>query len=152
MAIPKRQVYLSKRKVNYSKRQIFSIMIYSPKFKKIAIVLIIGTIITGVVLRLVLAPHNIYIKTIFMDLFIIGLALYAFSKDKIEDERILEIRYRSFAFAFIFLIVYGLLISVFNLFIGDFQLNSQELIMASLVAFIVCFTLLKRSDNNESVD
>jgi hypothetical protein len=63
-------------------------MIFAPKFKIFGIVVTVGTIITGVIFRFVSMPSSVYTKTILIDLFIVGLALYAFSKDKIEDERI----------------------------------------------------------------
>lgn len=127
-------------------------MIFAPKFKIFGIVVSMGTIIAGVIFRFISMPSSIYTKTVLIDLFIVGLALYAFSKDKIEDERLLAIRHKSLSGAFIFSIIYCLLISLFNLYVGDFQLSAQELVMVTLIIYILCFTFLKRSDNNESID
>jgi uncharacterized membrane protein YbjE (DUF340 family) len=127
-------------------------MIFTSKFRALGIVIIIGTLITGVVYRWASIPNSIYTKTLLIDLFIVGLALYAFSKDKIEDERILAIRYKSLAGALILSIIYCLVVSVLNVVMGDFQLSGQELIIIALIIYILCFTFLKRLDNNESID
>ncbi|MGY4536266.1 peptidoglycan biosynthesis protein MviN/MurJ (putative lipid II flippase) [Mucilaginibacter sp. UYNi724] len=127
-------------------------MIFTSKFKVLGIIIVVGTIITGVIFRLASVPRNIYTKTFLVDFVIIGLAFYGLSKDKIEDERTLAIRHKSMAGAFIFSIIYCLLISLFNLYVGDFQLSAQELVMVTLMIYILCFTFLKRSDNNENID
>ena len=127
-------------------------MIFTSKFKVLGIIIVVGTFITGLICRLASVPRSVYTKTFLVDLVIIGLAFYIFSKDKIEDERIIAIRHKSLSGAFIFSIIYCLLISLFNLYIGDFQLSAQELVMVTLIIYILCFTFLKRSDNNENID
>ena len=47
-----------------------------------------------------LSAYKTLLPTLFMDLLIVGLGLYAFSKDKVEDELITLLRLESMAYAF----------------------------------------------------
>lgn len=63
--------------------------------------------------------HKAIIKTVFDDLLILGLVLYGFAREKLEDERMFQLRLESLAFAFYFGASQVILMPLINPLFGD---------------------------------
>ena len=122
-------------------------------FKKIGIALIILVIVVMFILK---GLHYNFdtipkgnIKTIAMNLFILGLAFIALAKDKIEDEMHVFLKLKSFYSAFIFGIIFTIIFPIFDIVINDDiqQIPAQQLVIMMLFSQISTYFLLKRSEN-----
>ena len=122
-------------------------------FKKIGGILIILVIVVMFILK---GLHYNFdtipkgnIKTIAMNLFILGLAFIALAKDKIEDEMHVFLKLKSFYSAFIFGIIFTIIFPIFDIVINDDiqQIPAQQLVIMMLFSQISTYFLLKRSEN-----
>lgn len=77
---------------------------------------------------------------------IMGLLFVALSRDKVEDERINQLRAQSMQFAFIFAAVSTLVRPVIDLLFGDpieFE-KAHSIVFMMLLVYIFCFIFLKK--------
>ena len=121
-------------------------------FKKIGIVLIILVIVVMFILKGLNYDFDSIpkgnIKTIAMNLFILGLAFIALAKDKIEDEMHVFLKLKSFHSAFVFGIIFTIIFPIFDIVINDDiqQIPVQQLVIMMLFSQISTYFLLKRSE------
>jgi hypothetical protein len=122
-------------------------------FKKIGVALIILVIVVMFILKGLHYDFDTIpkgnIKTIAMNLFILGLAFIALAKDKIEDEMHVFLKLKSFHSAFIFGIIFTIIFPIFDIVINDDiqQIPAQQLVIMMLFSQISTYFLLKRSEN-----
>jgi hypothetical protein len=120
-------------------------------FKKIGVVLIVLTFAPILFIKLMGVDISLYDKNLFriitFDLFILGLLFVVWAKDKIEDERVIFIKFKSMAWAFflavLFALVKPLMDFVFEYRVAD--LPSQILVISMLVVYILFYFIQKRS-------
>lgn len=121
-------------------------------FKKIGIGLCLIAIIVLKLLPVYLKElvwfenYHDFILTVGLDIFIIGLLVFAFAKDKIEDELTLLIRLQSIAYAFTFIVLFVVIKPVFT-FIHRGQISEVDgrfIITLMLVIYISTFMLRKK--------
>jgi len=121
-------------------------------FKKIGVALIILVIVAMFILKGLHYDFDTIpkgnIKTIAMNLFILGLAFIALAKDKIEDEMHVFLKLKSFYSAFIFGIIFTIIFPIFDIVINDDvqQIPGQQLVIMMLFSQISTYFLLKRSE------
>ena len=121
-------------------------------FKKIGVALIILVIVAMFILKGLNYDFDSIpkgnIKTIAMNLFILGLAFIALAKDKIEDEMHVFLKLKSFYSAFIFGIIFTIIFPIFDIVINDDvqQIPVQQLVIMMLFSQISTYFLLKRSE------
>ncbi|RFZ81855.1 hypothetical protein DYU05_18725 [Mucilaginibacter terrenus] len=127
-------------------------MIFKHNYKLVGLVIASAAIASAIVFKFIYIPSLPFIKKLLVDFFIVGLAVIAFSKETIEDERILAIRTKSLSAAFLFSIIFCLCISALNFILGDFELSGHELTIVALIIYLLFFAYLKRLDGNESID
>lgn len=87
-----------------------------------------------------------FLRIVGFDISIIGLLLFAFAKDEIEDELTLLIRLQSIAYAFIFVILF-VVIKPLYAFIDSNQISEVDgklIIILMLVVYISTFILRKK--------
>jgi len=121
-----------------------------PSYFKIVglIVIILGFIIAFCVKPYITAGQKPLAKTITINVIIIGLFLIAWTRDKIEDEMSVHLRFQSMAVAFLFGIIFCLFHPVVSSFLNDTDLDisGQQLVMTMLLFFIFTYFLKKRSN------
>ncbi|TWR28480.1 hypothetical protein FPZ42_04470 [Mucilaginibacter achroorhodeus] len=127
-------------------------MILQPKFKFIGAGLSLVAVTVSIIFRLINFQLNSQLKETLLSLVIIGLGLLAFSKERFEDERILAIRYKCLAGTVLFSTIFTTIFTVANIIFDDILLSGQQLIITTLLIYILLFNLLKRNDNNENID
>lgn len=96
--------------------------------------------------------HRIFFKDLLMHTILIGLFLIVISRDKNEDERIKNLRYRAFAFAFVLGTGLLLLLPFINLMINglfeevlEWEFQSFFFIMSSyLFYYLMYFQIFKK--------
>ena len=121
-------------------------------FKKIGVALIILVIVVMFILKGLNYDFDSIpkgnIKTIAMNLFILGLAFIALAKDKIEDEMHVFLKLKSFHSAFVFGIIFTIIFPIFDIVINDDiqQIPVQQLVIMMLFSQISTYFLLKRSE------
>ncbi len=121
-------------------------------FKKIGVALIILVIVVMFILKGLNYDFDSIpkgnIKTIAMNLFILGLAFIALAKDKIEDEMHVFLKLKSFYSAFVFGIIFTIIFPIFDIVINDEiqQIPVQQLVIMMLFSQITTYFLLKRSE------
>jgi hypothetical protein len=122
-------------------------------FKKIGIGFFLFTLIVVKLLFIYLKELNPLwfenyhdlLRTISFNIGIIGLFLFAFAKDKIEDELTLLIRLQSIAYAFTFIVLFVVVKSTCDIFRGQIsEVDGRLIITLLLVVYISTFILRKR--------
>lgn len=118
-------------------------------FNKIGIIILsvsVLCIIGGMIFEKSVPVPKEIIATIAFDGIIVGLLAITLSKSKIEDERIVLIRMNAFAKAFIFSVLYVVVISLITIIMkNDIGFNPLSLIIVQLVMVIFFFNYDKRN-------
>ena len=119
-------------------------------FKKIGITIITLIILTFIILRIFnvhSSENQGYYRDFFMNGLLLSMFIMAFSKEKVEDERVRDFRYKSFASALIF----GLMMTVFQapiqffLFYDDYQpLSAQQVMLSVMFWHLFIFSAIRR--------
>jgi len=93
-----------------------------------------------------LSAYKTLLPTLFMDLLIAGLGLYAFSKDKVEDELITLLRLESMAYAFLWVVFYVVLSPLIQYFITDqmIEVKAQAMVLSMLGLYLAAFLYKKK--------
>jgi len=123
-------------------------------FKKIGICLFLFAIIALKLLYIYLKELNSvwfenyhdFLRLVRFDISIIGLLIFAFAKDKIEDELTLLIRLQSIAYAFTFAVLFVVIKPLFA-FIDHGRISEVDgrlIITIMLVVYISTFILRKK--------
>lgn len=130
-----------------------NIRLFPHVFKKIGLAVIcISFIVWGILAfgKIGFYQENLRLsKEILADLWIIGLFFLAFAKEKIEDERIKQIRNRVTTYTFYTGVIFTLYMSVLNIFTSvdknNYELyKARDLIILTLFAYIAYFIHEKR--------
>lgn len=108
-------------------------------FKKIGFILFVISFITLFVNAFTI--NNLVFREITKYSMLIGLLLISISKDKIEDEYIKSLRMQSYAYAFIFGVIFILIQPLFR-FIFDMIYNTESTIVKDTGDFDILFILL----------
>jgi len=120
-----------------------------PKFKKIALGIILASILAVVFSKLkIIALNKDVVGTVSMSGFLIGLLLLAITSDKIEDELTLRIRLKAFAASFISGVIMVVVEPFINfLFDGNFSIesNSTKLLITMLFFYFFMLFVMKRN-------
>jgi len=119
-------------------------------FKIVGIAVIALTFAGMIIFRSFIMQHadqKALAKSITMNVILIGLFLIAWTRDKIEDEMSIHLRFQSMALSFLFGVMYCIIHPVVNVIIGDtdYDLPGQQLVMAMLIFFIIIFAIRKKS-------
>lgn len=120
-------------------------------FKKIGIAIVILAIIIPIIIRLSLPElhsHKALIKLLAMNIIILGLFFIAWSRDKIEDEMTLHIRFMSMVRAFVFGIILVILQPLVDVVFSEpiAEISSQQLIATMLLFFIFTYAVQKKAN------
>ncbi len=93
-----------------------------------------------------LYPYQAFLPTLFLDFLILGLGLYAFAKDKIEDELITLLRLQSMAYAFLWVVFYVVLNPLIDYFLRNrlIELNTQIIVLMMLGLYSTMFFYQKK--------
>lgn len=120
-------------------------------FKKIGLGMILTSIAVVLITKFLAVEitetqKEIY-KSIFFDVFILGLFFIAWSKDKIEDEMTLLIRLKAIGFTFMTSVFYLILRPLVDIILGDTpnDMSAPELMMFMLFMYILFYKMQKRS-------
>ena len=117
-------------------------------FKKVGLVLALLTIAIPIVLKLTsieaLLSNKELLKIIVRCLFIIGLTLIGFSKDKIEDEMTMIIRMKAIIMSFI----YGLVFAITSPLLAYFtdvstHDEASSIFIQMLIMYLIWYNILK---------
>jgi hypothetical protein len=118
-------------------------------FKVVGILVIALTLPSAAFIRPYIEPHHYQLaKAVTFNMIILGLFLIAWSRDKIEDEMSIHLRFQAMGGAFLF----GVMICIINPLVAflssspDFDIQGQQPIMAMLIVFIIVYTVKKRSN------
>lgn len=118
-------------------------------FKIIGIIVIALSFAVMYMLKYVLTPDQKPLaKIISINIGIIGLFLIAWSRDKIEDEMSVHLRFNAMALSFIFGVMFCIMHPIVNLVLGDtdYNLPGHQLVMTMLLFFIITYTIKKNSN------
>jgi len=101
--------------------------------------------------------HSLIVKDVLRSLILLFLLLASLSKDKIEDEYNLYLRFQSFVIAFVFITVYSISIPLIAILLdvaitkitGDgsvsfYEISAFEVLFIMLGIQLLCFETLKR--------
>jgi hypothetical protein len=117
-------------------------------FKKIGLVLVLLTIAIPVAFKLssaeVLLSNKDLLKIITKSLFMIGLTIIGFSKDKIEDEMTMIIRMKAIIMSFIYGLVFAI-ISPLLAFFTDVSTydEASTIFIQMLMMYLIWYSVLK---------
>jgi hypothetical protein len=119
-------------------------------FKPVGIAVVILAIVGMIIFRSFIMEYEsqkALAKSITVNAIIIGLFLFSWSRDKVEDEMNLQLRFTSMGAAFIFGVVYCIIHPVVSLLIDgvNFDLPGQQLVMTMLLMFIFIFAMKKKA-------
>jgi len=119
-------------------------------FKTVGIAVVVLAIAGMIILRSFITEFDTQkalVKSITVNIIIIGLFLFSWSRDKVEDEMNLHIRFISMGVAFIFGVAFCIFHPVVRLLTDGeiFDLPGQQLIIAMLLMFIFIFAMKKRA-------
>jgi len=87
--------------------------------------------------------HSILNTAIRFDLFIAGLLLICFSKDKVEDESKQHMRLQAMASTFIWAVIYVMLRPFGNMLFGLSDFSSRDLITLMIIWYLMTYYFLK---------
>lgn len=119
--------------------------------KKIGIALIVLAFVPVIVSRIIglefMHAHKEIIKILLLDFLIVGLALIAWSEDKVEDERTVTLRLKSIAQVFGLAVLYVLYDPIINFFKGheNYFVSGPELIILMLLVYLMTYYGQKNS-------
>ena len=118
-------------------------------FKKIGILVMILSFATAVIVKSryadLLQSQKDLFRVFTLNAFILGLFFIAWSKDKIEDEMIIAIRYKAMAWTFSFVVIYVIVSPIVDLFFNGPEriLSSQQVVMSMLFSYLIMYYLQK---------
>jgi len=118
-------------------------------FKIVGLIVIVLGFVAMFVLKPIVTPEQKPLaKTITINIVILGLFFIAWSRDKIEDEMSVHLRFHAMALSFIFGVMFSFADPIINLITGsdDFDLPGQQLVMTMLLFFIFTYAIKKRSN------
>ena len=86
------------------------------------------------------------VKATTFGIFIIGLSLIAWAKDKIEDELTFLIRLKAMAYTFIWAVFYAAFMPFANAIVGNgvIEMSSYQLVFTMLIAYLLMYYVQKR--------
>jgi cytochrome c biogenesis protein CcdA len=117
-------------------------------FKIVGIAVILSSFVVMYLLKNVFTPEQKPIaKVISLNIAIIGLFFIAWTRDKIEDEMSVQMRFHSMAGAFLFGFMYAVLHPFIGFFLNDPELDisGQQLIMTMLMFFIFTYAIKRKT-------
>ncbi len=118
------------------------------KFRIFGYVLIgIAILLFGIAITEIISIEKEITKNIFFDLILIAFLILALSKEKIEDERSMKLRFRAMASSFLFgvgFIVVGPFVSI--LFDGSFEsdIHAYQLLFTMFLWYFGIFSYAKK--------
>ncbi|WP_116789947.1 hypothetical protein [Flavobacterium psychrotrophum] len=125
-------------------------------FKKIGIGVVASSIIALLSAKPFISDASEEIKDFaflaILNFIILGIFLFAWSANKIEDEMTLQIRLKAVLASFIFIIAYAFMYPFISFFIfgdNDFELSIQQAILTMLIVFIMTHRMMLKGMNNE---
>ena len=119
-------------------------------FKKIGVIIILIAFGVAIVIKTFavefIPSHKEFSKIVTLNLFILGVLLVAWAKDKFEDELTMLIRLKAIGFTFISAVSYVICKSLVDLAWGNAarDLNGQELVSIMLFVYIIYCWILKK--------
>lgn len=111
----------------------------SHKFKNIALTIVLISFGLMLVRKFTDAP--LWMKTVLMNVMLIGMLVMSLSKEKVEDEFIDSLRSQSYRLAFIMSVLYALIQPIAN-YIVDIVLNEQAELLYDFNYFQILFFML----------
>ena len=117
-------------------------------FKKVGLALVLLTIAIPIVFKLTsieaLLSNKELLKIIVRSLFIIGLTLIGFSKDKIEDEMTMIIRMKAIIMSFIYGLIFAITSPLLAYFTDVFTQDEASVIFIQmLIMYLIWYSVLK---------
>lgn len=122
------------------------------RFKQIGFALFLVTFLALLAFRFVNNDATV-IKTSLKYILLIGLLIISVSKEKIEDERIVQLRQQSYQFAFVIGVLYSILILPLVNYMADvifkkeslgFEVNSWEVLFIMLLMQWFIFRMMRK--------
>lgn len=92
------------------------------------------------------APTKDLLRTLTLDLFLLGLLFISFARDRMEDEMTTELRIRSMAQAFLFAVAFVMVMPLIDLVVSDpiVDMKGQQVIMTMLIIYLLSYYVSKR--------
>ena len=125
-------------------------------FKKIGIAVVIAAIATVFILKPFITEATPetkeFAKVALFNFIILGVFLFAWAGNKIEDEMTLQVRLKAVLGSFIFVIVYVFIypfISYFAFGDNEAEVSAQQAILTMLIIFIMAHAGMRKQLNNE---
>jgi hypothetical protein len=118
--------------------------------KWVGVIIILLALIHGVLMKALnveMQPDQKELFRIFtMNAFILGLLFIALSRDRFEDERIISVRVKALAWAFIWAVIYVIVSPFIDLLFKDpvEDLSGQQVVMSMLLIYLLMFYLQKK--------
>jgi hypothetical protein len=92
-----------------------------------------------------LQAKNKIIPIFCINIFILGLLLIILTKEKVEDEMLMALRFKAMGFTFMSAVIFVMIEPLFNQIEGSNRVStSSYLVIAMLIAHIIYFFILKR--------
>lgn len=121
-------------------------------FKRLGFVISICAIILLIINKM--SFESVLFKSVLKQIVLIGLLLVSISKEKFEDERIINIRMRSFMIAFLLGVLFALLLPIIDYLVdivrdipGEIKSSGDFVILWQLLTLqILSFEMLKRKN------
>jgi hypothetical protein len=118
-------------------------------FKVVGILVIALALLGTAFIRPYIQPNHYQLaRTVTFNMIILGLFFIAWSRDKIEDEMSLHLRFQAMGGAFGFGVMFCMFhpLVAFLLSSPDLDIQGQQPIMSMLLFFIIIYTIMKRSN------
>jgi hypothetical protein len=117
-------------------------------FKKVGLALVLLTAVFPILFKLsseeVLLSNKELLKIIVRSLFMIGLTLIGFSKDKIEDEMTMIIRMKAIIMSFIYGLIFAITSPLLAYFTDVFTQDEASVIFIQmLIMYLIWYSVLK---------
>ena len=117
-------------------------------FKKVGLALVLLTAVFPILFKLssaeVLLSNKELLKIIVRSLFMIGLTLIGFSKDKIEDEMTMIIRMKAIIMSFIYGLIFAITSPLLAYFTDVFTQDEASVIFIQmLIMYLIWYSALK---------
>jgi hypothetical protein len=119
-------------------------------FKTVGMVVMVLAIASLVLVKVmhvqIDSPAKELLRILTVDLFLVGLLSIAFARDRMEDEMTTELRIRSMASAFLFAVIFVMVMPIISLVAGDpiEDMKGQQVIMTMLIIYLLRYYTSKR--------
>lgn len=119
-------------------------------FKTVGMVVMVLAIASLVLVKVmhvqIDSPAKELLRILTVDLFLVGLLCIAFARDRMEDEMTTELRIRSMASAFLFAVIFVMVMPIISLVAGDpiEDMKGQQVIITMLIIYLLRFYTSKR--------